>query len=81
MPRPAGSKNRVGAAVKDNILRVFEDIGGREHMATWARKNPDRFLEAYMRLAPKEIVADVTGDLNIQLISHLDHDTPAEPEA
>ena len=75
-----GRPNRVTVAVKDNLLRVFEDIGGRETMARWANKHQSEFFQIYSRLAPKEIVADVHGELNIQLISQLDHDTPAEPD-
>ena len=74
MPRPKGSRNRVSTAVKDNILRVFEDIGGREAMARWAKGNPDQFYRTYGAMAPKEVVADVEADVNIHLISYLDAD-------
>lgn len=74
MGRPKGSKNRITSAVKDNIVRVFEDIGGRESMAEWAKANKDHFYSMYSRLAPKEVIADVEADLTIELVSYLDDD-------
>ena len=76
--RPKGSKNRAGSAVKDNILRVFEDMGGRPSMVRWANSNQDEFYKMYGRLAPKEVIADVDADLTIQLVSYVDHDTDTE---
>ena len=81
MGRPAGSKNKVTATVKENIVAVFNRLDGTAGMAKWAERNPDAFYRSYCQLAPKEIIADVAGDLNIQLISHLDNNTPAEPES
>ena len=81
MPRPAGSKNRISSTVKDNVVRAFEDMGGQAALARWGKANPGDFYPRYMQLCPKEVIADVQGDLNIQLISHLDNNTPAEPES
>lgn len=75
--RPKGSKNRITSAVKDNIIRVFEDIGGHQAMARWAKANPDAFYNMYGRLAPKEVIADVESDLTVQLVSYAD-DPPAD---
>jgi len=79
--RPAGSKNKMTATVKENIVAVFNKLEGTAGMARWATNNPDAFYRLYGQLAPKEIIADVHADLTIQLISHLDNDTPAEPKA
>ena len=75
MARTKGAKNRVSSAVKDNIIRVFENIGGHKAMATWANKNPDAFYRMYGQMAPKEVIADVAADVTVELISYLDQDT------
>ncbi len=72
---------RISAAVKDNVVRAFEDIGGQAALAKWGKANQTEFFTRYMALCPKEIIADVHGELTINLISHLDNDTPAEPDA
>ncbi|GAF70797.1 unnamed protein product [marine sediment metagenome] len=69
MGRPAGAKNKMTATVKENIVAVFNKLEGTAGMAKWAQKNPDSFYRMYGQLAPKEIVADVVGDLTINLVS------------
>ena len=80
MARTVGSKNKVPASVAEEIACVYEMCDGRHGMARWAKGNPDAFYRIYSALAPKQLVADVTGDLSIQLISHRDNDTAAEPK-
>ena len=78
MSRPKGSQNKVPKAVADEIVAVWHSMGGRDAMTQWAQSNPDAYYRMWGQLAPKQIQADVTGDLSIQLISHLDNDTPPE---
>lgn len=78
MGRPKGSKNRVTATVKDNILAVYEKVGGRDGMARWAKANPDAFYQMYGRLAPKEVIADVDANLTVELVSYLDVETESD---
>jgi hypothetical protein len=56
----AGIPNKIGAAVKSNVIAVFDKIGGREKMAEWASQNLTQFYQLYARLMPTEIISDVT---------------------
>ena len=74
MARTKGAKNKVPLTVKNEIMAVYEMVGGRHGMAKWAETNPDAFYRLYGQMAPKEVVADVAADVNIQLVSYLDAD-------
>ena len=79
--RPKGSPNRVTTTVKDNMLAVYEKLGGRDGMYKWAEKsdeNREKFYSWYSRLAPKEVIADVEADLTIQLVSYADDPDPTD---
>ncbi len=79
--RPKGSPNKVSASVKESIMCVYEDLGGRQGLAAWAKSHPNnkaKLYEWWARMAPKEIVADVKGDLNINLVSYADSTDPAD---
>ena len=81
MPRPAGSKNRVSAHVKDGLVRAFEDLGGQKGLVKWASKsdeNREKLYSWWARMAPKEIVADVEAELTIELVSYADRTDPAD---
>jgi hypothetical protein len=54
-----GIPNKIGALVKSNVVRVFEDIGGREGMARWAKDNLTEFYKLYARLIPTEVTATI----------------------
>ena len=57
--RAKGIPNKIGAGVKSNIIQVFEKIGGREQMATWAKENLTEFYRLYARLVPTEVMATI----------------------
>lgn len=57
--RPKGTPNKLGAAVKSNVVAVFDQIGGRDKMAEWAKENLGDFYKLYARLIPTEIIAQV----------------------
>ena len=59
MPSRKGSPDRIGAGVKSNVIGVFEKIGGREAMATWAQENLTEFYRLYARLIPSEVTATI----------------------
>lgn len=65
-----GIPNKLGAAVKSNVVAVFDKIGGREGMATWAEANRTEFYRLYARLIPSE----VTGTINVRDASELSDD-------
>ena len=68
--RSTGSINRVTKGCKDNILEVFERIGGVKNFAVWAMDNQTEFYRHYAKLLPTEINAKVDGDMRITHIVH-----------
>lgn len=61
MPSRKGSPNKLGVAVKANVVAVFDLIGGIKGMATWAKKNRTDFYKLYARLIPTEVVATISN--------------------
>jgi hypothetical protein len=57
--RPPGSKDKIGRQCKENIIAVFEAVGGIKSMATWARRNRTEFYKLYARLIPNYVQATV----------------------
>jgi hypothetical protein len=57
--RPKGSKDKIGRQCKENIIAVFDAIGGIKAMATWARRNKGEFYKLYARLIPNYVQATV----------------------
>jgi len=57
--RRAGTPNKLSSTVKDNVLAVFEELGGKEHMKLWASENPTQFYNILAKLMPTEITAEV----------------------
>jgi len=55
-----GIPNKIGAAVKSNLIAVFDKIGGRDRMAQWAEENLTEFYRLYGRLIPTESIAEIT---------------------
>ena len=58
--RPKGTPNKVSSTVRQNIIGVFDKIGGRDKMAEWALANLSEFYRLYCKLLPTVVVADVT---------------------
>jgi len=65
--RKKGVPNKLSGSVKQNIVGVFDKIGGREKMAKWAEDNQTDFYRLYGRLAPTEIEANVKGKVIVNL--------------
>lgn len=53
--RPKGVPNKLSRIAKDTIAQVFEDIGGVENMAGWAKENPTQFYQIYAKLLPLQV--------------------------
>ncbi len=64
--RPKGVPNKVSGVAKDAIARVFDEIGGIEHMADWAREHPTQFYNIYSKLIPVQV--DGAGENGEHLI-------------
>lgn len=58
--RTAGTPNKVSVTVKDNVITVFEDIGGAGTMKAWAEENLTEFYRLYAKLIPTQIDLDAT---------------------
>ncbi len=65
--RKKGVPNQLSGSVKQNIVGVFDKIGGRDKMAKWAEENQTDFYRLYGRLAPTEIEANVKGKVIVNL--------------
>lgn len=63
--RKAGTPNKVTAVVKDNVLAVFNRLGGTSGMADWAEENKTEFYKIYARLIPAEIKQETEHSGNI----------------
>jgi len=60
MARTHGAKGKLGQTAKENVITVFNRIGGLKKMAEWALANPADFYKLYARLIPQQIDMDVT---------------------
>jgi hypothetical protein len=67
--RKAGTPNKISTTVKQNVISVFDDIGGVEAMATWAKDNRSEYYRIYSRLAPvsQEISGADGADLPLSI--------------
>jgi hypothetical protein len=61
--RPKGSPNKLSGTVKDNVIAVFDAIGGNATMAAWAEGNQTEFFRLYSKLLPTDV--NVQADLTI----------------
>ncbi len=62
--RPPGLQNKVSLSVKAALIAAFEQRGGVASLVAWAEKDPGAFYQLWGRLAPREIVADVSVTLS-----------------
>lgn len=53
--RPKGVPNKLSTTVKDNVIAVFNGLGGAKAMAEWARENPTHFYNLYAKLLPQDV--------------------------
>ena len=59
--RKPGVPNKISSTVKDNVISVFEELGGIGNMALWARDNQSQFYNLYAKLLPMSTEVKVTG--------------------
>jgi hypothetical protein len=52
--RKAGVPNKISATVKENVISVFEALGGIDHMKEWATENPNNFYNIYAKILPTQ---------------------------
>lgn len=52
--RKAGVPNKLSATAKQNVIEVFQNLGGVEHMTKWAQENPNQFYNIYAKIMPTQ---------------------------
>jgi len=52
--RKAGVPNKLSATAKQNVIDVFEQLGGVDHMTKWAQENPNNFYNIYSKIMPTQ---------------------------
>lgn len=60
--RQKGTPNKISATVRENVVAVFDEIGGVDQMVMWARENTTEFYRLYARLLPTETTVSVVRD-------------------
>lgn len=83
--RKKGTPNKVSDVVKDNVVKVFDALGGSDGMAIWAADNPTEFYRLYTKLLPKQVdqtieVGQTIDDILLEL-AEARRDKPIEPDA
>jgi hypothetical protein len=68
--RVAGQRNKNTKGCQENILDVFERIGGVKNFAEWAMENQTEFYRHYAKLLPLQVNAKVDGDMRITQVIH-----------
>jgi len=63
--RPKGVPNRVTVSMKDAFREAFDETGGAEGLAAWAKKNPTEFYKLASKLIPVQLQGEVSGALEI----------------
>ena len=53
--RKKGTPNKLSSTVRDNVVAVFDGLGGTSHMLEWARTNPSEFYRLYGKMLPQGI--------------------------
>lgn len=59
---PKGQKAKF-AKTRDDIMEVFERMGGVIRMTAWAEENPTLF---YTQVLPKVIVREIAGKVEVE---------------
>ena len=73
-PRPVGAGrkkgqvNQVTRDVREMIITALTEVGGIEYLVTQARSNPNAFLSLVSKVVPKEIDANISGNVTINFI-------------
>jgi len=44
----------MSATAKQNVIEVFQQLGGVEHMKQWAMDNPNNFYNIYAKILPTQ---------------------------
>ena len=64
--RKAGTSNKLSGIAKENIICVFQRLGGTAAMAAWAEKNQTEFYRIYAKLLPLQVSGEDGGPVIIK---------------
>jgi hypothetical protein len=72
--RKAGVPNKLSTTVKENVIAVFEALGGIKHMTDWATDNPNNFYNIYAKILPTQTEVSGTDgqELVIKVVTGID---------
>lgn len=52
--RKPGTPNKITRKTKEDVLEVFDNLGGVAHMTQWAAENPNQFYTIWAKLLPTQ---------------------------
>lgn len=67
--RKKGSQNKNTQEIKSMIMAALDNVGGVEYFITQAKENPIAFLGLIGKILPKEIAAELNGNMTISSIT------------
>lgn len=63
-----GIPNKATKELKDMILGALSDVGGQKYLAQQAIENPGPFMALVGKVLPKDINAELKGNLTIVMV-------------
>jgi hypothetical protein len=67
--RKKGSQNKNTQEIKSMIMAALDKVGGEAYFVNQAIENPVAFLGLIGKILPKEIAAELNGNMNISSIT------------
>jgi hypothetical protein len=68
--RPKGCPNKMGAALKDMILRALEEAGGVEYLREQAEKHPTAFMALLGKVLPLQVTGAHDGPITLHVVDY-----------
>lgn len=65
--RQPGTQNKLSSTVKDNVIAVFDGLGGVDFMQKWAKKNATEFFRIYSKLIPTDLKIGGDGTVIVEI--------------
>lgn len=63
--RPKGIPNKINIDIKNMIMEALQDAGGKEYLIRQADENPGAFMGLVSKIIPKDINANVSGEIKL----------------